>query len=103
MKSFNLKEYIDQYQKQVSICEDTREKLKGLPSDISWNEICKHSDAPEWAFWYAYHVLERPWPEAEPFIMGSPEWAYFYACDVLKCSWPEAVQVLTGSADWAFL
>jgi hypothetical protein len=34
--------------------------------------------APKWAYYYAINILDRPWPEAEPYIMKDPQLAAEY-------------------------
>ena len=45
---------------------------------------------PKWAYYYAYNLIIGKWIEAEPYIMKSPEYAYYYAFNVSKRRWPEA-------------
>lgn len=96
------------------ICKKLRRK-KGIPELESI--IMKD---PEWAYKYAYNVIDKRWPEAEsiimkdpgsaykyayfvikkrffeaePYIMKDPYWAYEYACDILEKRWPEAESII---------
>jgi len=45
---------------------------------------------PEYAYYYAYYILKRRWPEAEPYIMKDPKYAYLYAHLLVNGRWPEA-------------
>ena len=68
----------------------------------SFEEASQHSDAPQWAYWYARNVIKGRWPEAEAVIMQDAFWAYWYALDVLEGRWPEAELAIIGSAKWAY-
>ena len=43
-----------------------------------------------YAYCYARDVLERPWPEAEPYIAKNTFWACNYAKNVLRDRFYEA-------------
>jgi len=45
---------------------------------------------PEYAYMYARHLRDREWPEAEPYIMTNANRASSYAMHVRKRRWPEA-------------
>jgi hypothetical protein len=68
--------------------EATIHKLTGRDPQIE--QIILSAENPEWVCRYAFYVINRRWPEAEPFIMKDPYWAFCYARDVIKGRWPEA-------------
>ena len=57
---------------------NTKERMQDVKND------------PELAFRYAYKVLKKRWPAAEPIIMKHAGAAYDYAIYVLQKRWPEA-------------
>ena len=38
----------------------------------TWKKAIKHPKAPKWAYWYARHVIEGRWSEAEKVIAKDP-------------------------------
>jgi len=57
---------------------------------------------PELAFRYAYKVLKKRWPAAEPIIMKHAKAAYNYAHEILKQKrWPEAEPYIIKDPDVA--
>lgn len=52
------------------------------------------------AYSYAYWVLVKRWPEAEPYIMKSSNAATMYAIHVMKGQWVEAEPVISKSNRW---
>ena len=57
-----------------------------------WPEAEPYIMKEPWsAYGYAKDLMEgKRWPEAEPYIMKDPGSAYFYATDIIKDRWPEA-------------
>ncbi len=61
--------------------------LTFLRSCDSIEEVLAHRMAPEWAYWYALHVVKGRWPEAESIISTDAEWAHWYAICNIKGPW----------------
>lgn len=81
---------------------------KACPYDISviekfndWGEFLQHKESSRWLIWYALHVIEGRWPEAEPFIMRDYRSIYEYCLLIIKGRWPEAEPVLLQNHEWA--
>jgi hypothetical protein len=50
---------------------------------------------------YAQYILKARWPEAEPYIMSDAWNAYDYAMHVIKGPWPEAEPIIIQDTDVA--
>lgn len=74
--------------REAGACEDELEFIESL----AIKEILTHPDLPHWCGWYAYKVLEQPWPEAEDVIRIDPDAAASYAFYILGLSKYEARQ-----------
>jgi len=77
------------------------EEMKVIRSMSGWEEFWVHPRAPKWAYWYAKHILEGRWPDAENVIMTNTRWAYWYARHIIHGRWREAEPVFMTDPRWA--
>lgn len=61
--------------------------LKPLKTKDRLNAVKMNAVA---AYSYCRDVLERRWPEAEPYILKDAWHSVFYARDIMKAPWPAA-------------
>ena len=61
--------------------------LKPLKTKDRLNAVKMNAVA---AYSYCRDVLERRWPEAEPYILKNAWYSVFYARDIMKAPWPAA-------------
>ena len=59
------------------------EKYRDNPKELKKREHLWVTSAV-YAYSYALHVLEEPFPLGEKAIASHPDYAYYYACNVLK-------------------
>lgn len=75
----NLNELI-----QNAIKHDACEKeIKRIKKYKTFKGACKHTNAPYWCCWYAVHVLNGRWKEAEPIIFSDTSYKKVY-CDYIN-------------------
>lgn len=65
-------------------------------------EIGIFAQNPEWAFWYAYDILEGPFPEGEDAIAMVAKWALLYAKHIIQGSWPKGEDAISTSTRHSF-
>jgi hypothetical protein len=60
---------------------------------------------PEWAYFYACHIIGGRWKEAENIISTDSYWAYIYAGNIIKGKLPENMHnmMLLHADKWAKL
>ena len=80
-------------------CYDDMEIIRSMSS---CEEFWAHPKAPKWAYWYAKHILEGRWTEAEKVIITNTMWAYWYARDIIRGRWPEAEPVFRKDPEVAY-
>ena len=86
----DLKEIIAKAQAKDA-CEEAMELIEACKTV---EELMAHEKAPNWAFWYALHVIKGRWPEAEEVIMRDARSAQYYAEHVIGGRWPEAEVII---------
>lgn len=70
--------------RRARACRDSIDEIKEFARHLPEGEMAPvtdlraHPSAPEWAYWYARHVIQGRWPEAEPVIMTHSGWAFRY-------------------------
>jgi hypothetical protein len=57
---------------------------------------------PEYAYLYAYHVIDKRWPPGEAAIASNPVLAYVYAYHVIKGPWPPGEAAIAKDPEWAY-
>ena len=57
---------------------------------------------PEYAYFYAYYILKKPWPKGEDAIAKYPEYAYSYAKYVLKKPFPKGEDAIAKDSYFAY-
>ena len=78
------------------------DKYKDNPEELKKREAAIAKD-PQYAYRYAYFVLEKSFPAGEAAIAKDPYYAYRYASDVLKKPFPAGEAAIAKDPRYARL
>lgn len=95
----DLKTYV-QRAREHRACERA---LATIAACQSLDEAKEHEEAPFWACWYAWNVVQGRCPELEDVIAKNPSWASWYACQIIRGSWPEGEPAIRREPRTAYL
>ena len=77
-------------------------EVMGIIDEQFLNKYNKNCSLEYNLYFYALHVIEDKWPEAEPYMMKDPRWAYYYALHIIKGRWPEAEKYIIKNVQFLY-
>jgi len=95
---YDLQEIIEQA-KEYKAC---KMEIHNLEQFDSIKDASASLHAPFWCTWYAVHVIQGRWREAEHIIMKNASDAYTYTRTVIKKRWIEAEPIIMKNAGYAY-
>ena len=95
-------ESLDRYAERDQIVPERILEIAKSGKKLTQRQEDTLTKSPKYAFHYAFHVLNKPWPAGEAAIAKDAEYSYYYAYDVLKKQWPAGEAAIAKSAHFAY-